>query len=163
MNKNLTKHLIYKYTSSNPKFTFTKKKNNFIVSKGFFNYQINKKKLSCPCSDTLCEHIIYFLTGVIGITMNDLIFFNKLKKDLISLLNEEEDFSIVRTKINNLIDSDFDCLICYCHLSDKKFNKDIVECSNCFNYCHKYCFDLYKAKNALLSDVCIHCKSGNMT
>ena len=162
MNKNFTKHSIYKYTSSNQKFSFTKKKNNFIISKGYFNYQINRKDLSCPCSDFLCEHIIYFLTEIIGITINDLIYFNKIKKELVSLLNEHNDFTIIKQKINNLIDSDFDCLICYCHLNDKKFNNNLVECSNCYNYCHKYCFDLYKSKNALLTNVCIHCKTGNM-
>ena len=95
-------------------------------------------------------------------SIDNLIYFNKIKKELISLFNDNTDLTIVKQKINKLIDSDFDCLICYCHLNDKKFNNNIVECSNCCNYCHKYCFDLYKSKNALLTNICVHCKTGNM-
>ena len=163
MSKNLTKYSINKYTTFNSKFTFRKKNNNFIISKGYFNYQINKNDLSCPCSNFLCEHIIYFVTEILKINIHNLIFFNKIKKELISLLKINNDFAIIGQKINKFIDLEFDCLICYCHLNDIKFNNNIVECSNCNIYCHKYCFDLYKSKNALLTDICVYCKTGNMT
>jgi len=163
MYKNPVKNSIYKYNSSNPKLSFTKKKNNFIITKSFFNYQINIKDLSCPCSNILCEHIIYFLTDIVGITIDNLIYFNKIKKELTALLNGNTDFTIIKKKINELVNSDiFECLICYCHLNDKKFNNNIVECSNCHNCCHKYCFDLYKSKNSLLTNMCVYCKSGDM-
>jgi hypothetical protein len=160
MDKNFTKHAIYKYTTSKSKYSFAKRKNKFIVTMGYFNYQINKKDLSCPCSNFLCEHIIYFLTVIIGMDIHDLIFFNKIKKELITVLNDNSDFTIAKKKINELID--LDCLICFCRLNDKKFSAGVVECSNCYNYCHKYCFDLYKSKNALSTDICIYCKTGNM-
>jgi hypothetical protein len=163
MYKNFTKYSIYKYTSSNKKLTFTKKKNNFIVTEGIFNYQINKKDLSCPCSNLLCSHIIFFLTDVIKINIHDIVFYGKFKNLLITLLNENIDFKIINQKINDFIDEEFECLICFCNLRNSKFNNNIVECSNCYNYCHKYCFDLYKSKNTLLTNICIHCKSGDMS
>jgi hypothetical protein len=162
MNKNIVKNSIDKYLYAKPKFTFSRKKNNFIVSKGYFNYQINIKKLSCPCSSELCEHIIYFLTSVIGIQIENLSFYNKIKKQLLLLLESNTDFSIIKEKINSFVDSELECLICYCKLNEKKFNNEIVECFTCYNYCHKYCFHLYKTKNSLFNNICIHCKSSDM-
>jgi hypothetical protein len=162
MNISKIKYHIDKYISTNPKLCFVKKKNNFIISKGFINYQINVKKLSCPCSNELCEHIIFFLTNIMEISIKKLLFFNKIKKELLNLFANNQDFLVIKEKINLFINEDLDCLICYCSLDDKKFNNDIVECSNCHCYCHKYCFDMCKTKNALYDKICPHCKTGTM-
>jgi hypothetical protein len=162
MNTNPIKHSILKYNTLMPKLSFVKKKDKLIIIDGYINYEINKKELSCPCSKFLCEHIIYFLTQIVNINIEKLIFYNKIKKELITLLGDSNHFSIIDTKINNIIDTECECIICMCNVKEKKFNTSIVECSNCHNYCHKYCFDLYKSKNGLLSDICIYCKTGNM-
>ena len=162
MNTNPIKNAIYKYNTSRVRLSFIKKKNKLIVIDGYINYQINKTDLSCPCSKFLCEHIIYFLTNVLWINIDNLLFFNKIKKNIITYLENENDFSIINKQLNKLIDSEYECIICLCNLQENKFGKSIVECSNCYNYCHKYCFDVYKSKNGLLTNICIYCKTGNM-
>lgn len=165
MYKNFTKYSIYKYISSNKKFSFIKKKNNIVIKSGYFNFEINKKKLSCPCSNDLCEHLIFFLTDVIKINIHDLVFYEKFKNNLILSLEKNTDFQTINQEINNFIDEEFECLICFCNLRNSKINPlvNIIECSNCHKYCHKYCFDSYKSKNTILNNICIHCKTGDMS
>lgn len=162
MNINPIKNSIFKYNTTRPRLSFVKKKNKLIVIDGYINYQINKNDLSCPCSKFLCEHVIYFLTNVIGISLDNLIFYNKIKKELVNMLANNDNISIINTKINNLINLDYECAICLCNLQEGKFGKSIVECSKCVNFCHKYCFDVYKSKNGLMTSTCIYCKSGDM-
>ena len=153
---------INKYNNYKKHLSFLNKKNKLIIIDGSINYTINKTNLSCPCSKYLCEHIIYFLINIIGIDMDYLIFFNKLKEELIKHIFNKNDYSSICQQIKKLIDTEYECIICLCSLQETNFNKSIVLCSNCLNFCHKYCFDLYKSKNQLLIDTCIYCKSGNM-
>lgn len=163
MNYNIVKNNLIKYKNSNKKFTFNIKKNNNYILDGFINYKINTTNLSCACSKYFCEHIIYFLVEICKINITNLLFFNKIKKDLILLLKTKSDFSIINQKINDFVNNDLECIICYYSLLEKKFSCELVECSNCYNQCHKYCFELYKSKNAIFLNSCIYCKIGLFT
>jgi hypothetical protein len=162
MNINPIKNALYKYNSLKQNLSFIKKKNKFIVIDGYIKYQINKTNLTCPCSKYLCEHIIYFVINIIGINIDNLIFFNKFKEELINCMANETDFVIINQNITKIINKDCECIICMCNLQESKINKNIIECYNCLNYCHKYCFDLYKSKNGLFLNTCIYCKSADM-
>ena len=161
-NQNPIKNSIYKYNIFKQKLSFVRKKNKLIIIDGIINYPIDKINLSCPCSKYLCEHIIFFLTNIIGISIDNVIFFNKFKKNLINFLSNKTDFLVINQQINLLINKEYECIICLCNFKENKIDKNIVECSNCFNYCHKCCFDLYKSKNKLILNTCIYCKSGDM-
>jgi hypothetical protein len=87
-----------------------------------------------------------------------LIFYNKLKKDIIEYINKNTNYNQVNTFLLNFIETNLDCIICYCSLLEKKFNSSIVECDTC----HNYCFNTYKSKNYLLSNNCIYSKTGNI-
>lgn len=60
MNTNPIKHAIFKYNSLKHNFGFMQKKNKYYIIDGFINYNINTLDLSCPCSNHLCEHVIFF-------------------------------------------------------------------------------------------------------
>lgn len=162
MNTTLIKNLIYKYKTSKINFYFVQKNKNLFIVDGNIKYNINKNKLSCPCSKFLCEHIIYYLTNVIGLNINNLIFFNKIKTELINIFNNETNNIIINNKINDYLKSELECIICLCSIQDYKYNNYIVECINCHNFCHKYCFELYKSKSGIVNNTCIYCKTNNM-
>lgn len=162
MNINPVKNALIKYNSLKHNLTFIQKKNRFSIIDGYINYNIDTTNLTCPCSKFLCEHLIYFLTKVIRIDIYWLVFFNLIKKELISILQNNTNIEIINTKINNFIVQECECIICMCSIIEKKFNNAIIECSNCYHYCHKYCYDLYKTKNGLITNTCIYCKSGTM-
>jgi hypothetical protein len=46
-----------------------KKKNKYYIVDGIINYAFDPINLKCSCSPTLCEHIIYYLTNMIGINI----------------------------------------------------------------------------------------------
>lgn len=161
MNFSSIKILLNKFKNKKSSLTFYHKKNNYYIRDGIINYNIDTKNLTCPCSNNLCEHIIYFLTDVIGININNLYFYNKFKKELSNYLEESKDITFINNKINEYINSECDCIICFCPIIDTKYNNIYVECNNCNNFCHKYCFDLYKSKNGIINNTCIYCKNGN--
>jgi hypothetical protein len=157
---NPVKNSILKYNGTKKNFKFLHKKNKFYIIDGYISYNINTTDLTCLCSAFLCEHLIYFLTNILCIDINNLIFFNKIKKELLEIFVSEKNTSIISKKINDFINSDCECIICMCPILYNKYNNIYMECSICYNFCHKYCYDIYKSKSGLLVNTCIYCKSG---
>lgn len=160
MNCNIIKNNLHKYKLSIKKFNFIKNKNNFFILDGIIKYKLNTIDLTCACSKYFCEHIIFFLAEICKINIEFLFLYNKIKKNLIDIVKNKTDIQIINQKINEYVTNDLECVICFCPLLDKKFDYDLVECSICLNYCHKYCFQLYKSKNCIMNNTCIYCKSG---
>jgi hypothetical protein len=160
MNTNIIKSKILKYTNGKKNFLYVKKKNKYYIVDGKINYSFDPINLKCSCSPTLCEHIIFYLTNIIGININYLFFFNKIKKNYGNFIKEQSD--VIKEKIINFLKSEVECIICFCSLLEQKFENNIVECFTCNNYCHKICFQTYKSKNQISNDTCIFCKSNNM-
>ena len=79
-------------------FLFVKKKNKYYIVDGIINYTFDPIILKCSCSPTLCEHIIYYLTNMIGINIDYLFFSIKLKKIMVILLKNNQ---IMGYKRNN--------------------------------------------------------------
>jgi hypothetical protein len=162
MNTNIIKSKILKYANSKNNFTLVKKKKNYYIVDGIINYGFDPINLNCSCSNTICVHIIFYLTTIIGININHLFFFNKIKKNYGNFLKEQLDCVRIKEKIINFLKLEIECVICCDSLFEQKFENNIVECFTCNYYCHKICFDTYKSKNHILNDICIYCKSGNM-
>jgi hypothetical protein len=160
MNYNIIKNNLYKYKILIKKFNFVKNKNNYFILDGIIKYKINTRELTCACSKYFCEHIIFFLVEVYKINIEFLLFYNKFKNNLLEMSKNKSDIQNINQKINEYITNNLECVICFCSLLDKKFNYDLVECSICSNYCHKYCFQLYKSKNCIINNTCIYCKCG---
>lgn len=77
-------------------------------------------------------------------------------------MKDDNNIKVINQKITNFINSECECIICMCNILGTKYNNSYTECNNCNNFCHKYCYDLYKSKAGLLVNTCIYCKSGNM-
>jgi hypothetical protein len=159
MNYNIIKNNLLKYNISIKKLKFIKNKNNYFILDGIIKYKLNTIDLTCTCSKYFCEHLIFFLVEICKINIEFLYFYGKIKNNLMEMLKNKTDIQIINLKINEYIANDLECIICFCSLFDKKF-VDFVECSNCSNYCHKKCFQLYKSKTNILNNTCIYCKSG---
>ena len=160
MNSNIIKNNLLKYNSSNKKFKFIKNKNNYFILDGIIKYKLNTIDLTCTCSKYFCEHLIFFLADTCKINFDFLLFYNKIKNNLIVMIKNNTETENINQKIYEFVTNELECIICYCSFLNNKLYIDLIECSKCSTYCHKYCFQLYKSKNSITNNTCIYCKSG---
>lgn len=160
MNNN--KIIIEKYCILNPSLYLTgQKKNTYFVKEGIiiYNVKFDNISITCPCKSKksiLCNHILFILIDKLKLDFIIILFIHKLYKHIIQLMNNKcENMNESLLKIINADILNDECGICLKHITIYDL---LNECSICYKYSHKSCFDKWKSyKN--IERKCIYCHS----
>lgn len=133
------------------------KKNNlnFFVKDGIIKYQVTfEPKIKCLCNSkkTLCDHILFILYNEFKLSDFVVKYFHHIYYDFIKNsknINQLND--ILESKLLEKFNND-NCGFCLNKLSDKKYNYQLSQCSNCHNITHQKCMNLWNKG-------CIICRS----
>lgn len=145
--------IISLYLARRPNYILIKKKKHVHVKDGLIYYQINLANCSCQCSETLCNHILFFLEQKFNCDCSIFKFYHKIKFNLIDANTYEELIDLIKKSIVD------ECGICTMQIS---ITDNLHECKLCKKYCHMNCINKWirTIKNNPTQDkTCIYCNT----